>query len=66
MRTGKKPSDWTAEEMRRFAPEFTGEFAELLNAEKGIGTREIPGGTGPASVAQALERAKQALGQLIL
>src|ERR1017187_5171553 len=66
MRTGKKPSDWTAEEMRRFAPEFTGEFAELLNAEKGIGTREIPGGTGPQSVAQALERAKQVLGQLIL
>src|ERR1022692_1088835 len=66
MRTDKKPSDWTAEEMRRFAPEFTGEFAELLNAEKGIGTREIPGGTGPQSVAQALERAKQVLGQLIL
>src|SRR5271157_2307954 len=66
MRTGKKPGDWTAEEMRRFAPEFTGEFAELLNAEKGIGTREIPGGTGPVSVAQALARAKQILGQLIL
>jgi argininosuccinate lyase len=66
MRTGKKPADWTAEEMRRFAPEFAGEFAELLNAEKGIGTREIPGGTGPVSVAQALERARQVLGQLIL
>jgi argininosuccinate lyase len=66
VRTGRKPSDWTAEEMRQFAPEFTGDFAELLNAEKGIGTREIPGGTGPQSVAQALARAKQVLGQLIL
>jgi len=66
VRAGKKPSDWTAEEMHRFAPEFTGDFAALLNAEKGIGTREIPGGTGPSSVDQALTRARQALGQLTL
>ena len=26
VRRGKKPSDWTAEEMRAFAPEFTGGF----------------------------------------
>jgi argininosuccinate lyase len=65
-RTGKKPSDWTAEEMQRFAPEFTPEFAVMLNAEKGIATREIHGGTGPESVAQALDRAQQVLGQLLL
>src|SRR5581483_10058332 len=27
VRSGKKPADWTAEEMARFAPEFSGDFA---------------------------------------
>jgi argininosuccinate lyase len=62
-RSGKKPSDWTAEEMQRFAPEFTGDFAALLDPMKGMKSREIPGGTGPDSVAAALERARQLLGQ---
>ena len=31
VRGGKKPADWTAEEMRQFAPEFTGDFAALLD-----------------------------------
>jgi argininosuccinate lyase len=63
-RSGKKPSDWTAEEMQRFAPEFTGDFAALLDPMKGMKSREIPGGTGPDSVAAALERARQLLGQV--
>jgi argininosuccinate lyase len=63
-RAGKKPSDWTAEEMQQFAPEFTGDLAAYLNPKKGMKSREIPGGTGPDSVASALARAKQLLGQL--
>jgi argininosuccinate lyase len=61
VRAGKKPADWTAEEMQRFAPEFTGDLAVLLDPRKGMKSREIPGGTGPESVAAALARARQVL-----
>ena len=64
VRSGKKPSDWTAEEMRRFAPEFTGGLAALLNPKEGMRSREIPGGTGPESVASALAEAKQRLAEM--
>jgi argininosuccinate lyase len=64
VRAGKKPSDWTPEEMQQFAPEFTGDLAAYLNPKKGMKSREIPGGTGADSVASALARAKQLLGQL--
>jgi argininosuccinate lyase len=64
VRSGKKPSDWTGEEMRRFAPEFTGEMALLLNPAEGMKSREIPGGTGHRAVAAALDRAKERLGRL--
>jgi argininosuccinate lyase len=65
VRSGKKPSDWTAEEMQRFAPELTGDMAALLDPRKGMKSREIPGGTGPDAVAAALARARQSLGKLV-
>src|SRR5579883_102739 len=64
VRSGKKPADWTAEEMRRFAPEFSAEMARLLNPAEGMKSREIPGGTGPRAVARALAEAKERLEQL--
>jgi argininosuccinate lyase len=66
VRTGKKPGDWTADEMRQFAPEFTGDFAALLDAKEGMKSRELPGGTGSQAVAQALAAAKQRLGDMIV
>jgi len=66
VRHGRKPSDWTAEEMRAFAPEFTADMAALLNPKEGMKSREIPGGTGSLAVAAALERAKELLGKLIV
>jgi argininosuccinate lyase len=66
VRNGKRPSDWTAEEMQRFAPEFTPDFVTLLNPAEGMKSREIPGGTGTAAVANALARARQLLGKLIV
>ncbi len=57
----KKPADWTAEEMRQFAPEFTAGMAALLDPRKGMESREIHGGTGPASVAAALAHARGVL-----
>jgi argininosuccinate lyase len=64
VRSGKKPADWTAEEMQRFAPEFTAGFAELLDPKRGMTSREIPGGTGPQSVTAALAAARQRLSEM--
>jgi argininosuccinate lyase len=64
--SGKKPADWTAEEMHRFAPEFTADFVALLNPAEGMKSREVPGGTGYTAVAHALARAKETLGRLIV
>src|SRR4029077_17255196 len=66
VRNGKKPSDWTAEDMQRFTPEFTADFMALLNPAEGMKSREIPGGTGTSAVAGALARARQLLGKLIV
>jgi argininosuccinate lyase len=66
VRSGRRPSDWTPEEMRKFAPGFTLEMAALLNPKEGMKSREIPGGTGFVSVATALESAKELLGKLIV
>ncbi len=56
-----KPSDWTVAELEKFAPQFTAEFARLLNPAEGMKSRELPGGTGPQAVAQALKLAKERL-----
>jgi len=64
VRSGKRPADWSAEEMHRFAPEFSAEMAALLRPQTGMQSREIPGGTGPRAVGAALARARQVLGQM--
>jgi argininosuccinate lyase len=65
LRRGRKPADWTAEELAAFAPEFTPEMAQLLKPETGMKTREIPGGTGPEAVAAALDAAERRLAELM-
>ncbi len=57
----KKPAGWTAEELAAFAPEFTPEMVKLLSPTEGMKTRELPGGTGPAAVARALDEAEARL-----
>ena len=64
VKSGKKPSDWTAEELTKFAPEFTAETARFLNPLEGMKTRELPGGTGPNAVAGALTEARERLKEL--
>ena len=61
IRAGKLPSEWTAEQLTAFAPEFTPEMVALMNPAEGMRTREIRGGTGPRSVASALAEAEQRL-----
>jgi argininosuccinate lyase len=64
VRAGKRPSDWTAEEMRQFAPEFTSEMVALLHPEAGMKSREIPGGTGPETVRSALAAARRRIEEM--
>ena len=66
VRGNKLPSDWTPEALAAFAPEFTPEMARLLQPAEGMKTREIPGGTGPAAVAKALDEAGGRLAQMRL
>jgi argininosuccinate lyase len=62
---GKRPSDWTPEEMQQFAPEFTADFARLLDPRPGMQSRELPGGTGPQAVAAALAEARERLARMV-
>ncbi len=64
VRTGKKPADWTPAALAAFAPEFTPEMAALLHPDEGMKTREIPGGTGPRTVADALTAATRRLHEM--
>jgi argininosuccinate lyase len=64
VRTSKKPADWTAAELIAFDPAFTAEMARYLVPAEGIRTRELPGGTGPRSVAAAIEEAETRLAAL--
>ena len=63
VRAGKKPSDWNAQSIAAFAPEFQPEIARLLSPEQGMKTRELPGGTGPSAVAEALQAAEKRLNE---
>ncbi|MES1262037.1 MAG: argininosuccinate lyase [Acidobacteriota bacterium] len=64
VRAGRKPGDWNAESLARFAPEFTPDIARLLDPREGMKTREIAGGTGPRTVAAALVSARLRLANL--
>ena len=61
VRDSKKPADWTADALAAFDPAFTPDMTRYLRPEEGIRTREIAGGTGPRSVAAALEEAASRL-----
>ena len=64
VRAGKKPGDWDAASLAQFAPEFTPDIARLLDPREGMKTREILGGTGPRTVAEALATARVRLTNL--
>ncbi len=61
VKQGKKPQEWTLDELKAIAPEFDAEAAELLQVRKALENHTPPGGTAPASVAKALAAAKDRL-----
>jgi argininosuccinate lyase len=64
VRAGRKPADWTPEELAAFSPEFTPEMAQLAKPAAGMRSRELPGGTGPRAVAGALAEARERLARM--
>jgi argininosuccinate lyase len=64
VKTGKTPSDWNAESLAAFAPEFTAELARFLDPRESVKNRELPGGTGPQAVAAALGHARRRLEEM--
>ncbi len=61
LNAGKKPADWTAEELVHFAPEFQPEMVKLMQPTEGMKSRMVPGGTAPVRVAEALTAAEARL-----
>jgi argininosuccinate lyase len=61
IRTGRKPGDWTAEELTAFDARFTPDMIRLMDPAEGMKTRTAPGGTAPESVRAALSAARRRL-----
>jgi argininosuccinate lyase len=61
IKQGKQPSDWSAAQLAAFDPALNGDIVRYLQPEQGIQTRELPGGTGPETVARALDEAEARL-----
>jgi argininosuccinate lyase len=58
---GRKPADWTLEQLKEIAPEFDAEAAELLSARRALENHTTPGATAPATVARSLAAAEARL-----
>lgn len=58
LNAGKLPSDWTAEQLVAFAPEFQPEMVKLMQPTEGMKSRQVHGGTAPERVAEALATAE--------
>jgi argininosuccinate lyase len=61
VKTGRTPSQWTGQDLAHFAPEFKPEMSRLLTPSEGMKSRELPGGTGPTAVKNALREAEERL-----
>ncbi len=61
VRDGKRPSQWTAADLRAVAAEFDDESAELLKVRRAVENHTPPGGTAPKTVAKALDQAAKRL-----
>ena len=61
---GKKPADWTADQLTAFAPEFTADMIRYMKPEEGMRTRQVVGGTAPESVGRALAAAAGRLAEM--
>jgi argininosuccinate lyase len=63
-RAGRKPSEWSPDDLALFAPEFTRDMVRLLDPREGMKSRTVRGGTAPETVVAALEEAEARLAGL--
>ena len=61
---GKTLEALTKDELRRFSPAFGDDFHSCLKLDSVLASHDVPGGTAPARVKQALVEAEQRLGAL--
>ncbi len=64
LENGKTLGALTLEELRRFSPAFGDDFQACLKLEAVLASHDVPGGTAPARVKQALAEAEQRLSAL--
>jgi argininosuccinate lyase / amino-acid N-acetyltransferase len=63
-RAGTPWTELPLETIRRFSPLFTGDLAACLTLDAALARRDVPGGTAPARVRQALADAEARVGRL--
>ena len=61
---GRRPADWTLEQLRAFAPELDAGALETLPPRSALENHRIRGGTAPARVEEALNVARYRLARL--
>lgn len=64
LETGRELAALSLEELRCFSPEFEQDFYKSLPLEAVLATHDVPGGTAPARVRQALAEAQKRLAVL--
>jgi argininosuccinate lyase len=64
VRSNRKPSDWTPEQLQAFAPQFSPEIAAFLDPKKGLATRGSVGGTAPDAVERAVREARELVSRM--
>lgn len=65
IKKGKKPGEYTADELKAFDPHFTPDYVFILKDPRhGMQTRAVPGGTAPQVVSQALKEAEDRLAKI--
>ena len=64
VKQGKRPRDWTLDELREFAPELDERAMRAMAPEQALENHSVEGGTAPDSVRAALRSAKRRLKEL--
>jgi argininosuccinate lyase len=62
-RQGKPWSELSIADLKKFSPLFEDDLREALTVEAALSSRDVPGGTAPARVQQALSDCRARLAQ---
>lgn len=64
VKQGKRPADWSLDEIREFAPELEEQALAALAPREAIENHSLPGGTATERVREAMAAARRRLGEL--